>query len=136
MKLLDIVRGDFGQAEMRELFLDMLSIICDKRDKEVNKKMKELFLKKIIGMCQDLSINEKSDALTVIKQLNEYSPKIMEGLMNCAIEKWSEEEFNKLLIRINFDRLSTKDKFAFKKLWKWRSKAEETKQVEKIKRIE
>jgi len=137
MKLLNIMGGDFGHAEMRELFLDMFSIICCKRDKEVNKEMKELFLNKIIAMCPDLGINEKSDALTIIQQLHKYSPVIMEELMNCAIEKWSKEEFNKLLIRIDFGRLSTKDKSVLReKLWDRRSKAEETGQVEKIRRID
>jgi len=137
LRLFNIIDSILGKVKWRSICIDMLHIICDKRDKRVNEEMKKMLLNKITRIWPDLTIKEKSYVLSIIQELHENKLEMIENITRKAVEEWSEEEFTNLLKRINFHRLKKGDlKILEEQLFYWRSKAEKAGQYDKIERID
>jgi len=137
MRLLSTLRHEIEDETMRKRCLDILHIISDRRDDTVNAKMKELFLNKIYEIFNTLPIEEKNPALDIIQRLQRYNPEIIKQLMNDAIEKWTQVEFQNLLNSIEFDKLDEEAIEQLKnRLWNWRADAKIRSEEEKVNRID
>ncbi len=137
MTLLSKLRIEIEDKAMRKRCLDILSIISGRRDDVVNAKIKELFLNKIYGTYDALSIEEKRDALNILQRLQRYNPEIINQLITEAVEKWTQVEFQNLLNSIEFDRLDEEEVEQLRKrLWNWRAHAKRKKEEEKVNRID
>ena len=135
--LLSTLLIEINDKTMRRRCLDILSIISSRRDEVVNAKIKELFLSEINRIYDVLSVEEKRYALNIIQRLNRYDPKIINGLMTDAIEKWTQEEFQKLFNSIDFYKMNEEELIQLKnRLWYWREDAERKKEEEKVSRID
>ena len=130
-------KKEIENEEMRKLCLNILHIINGRRDVEVNKEIKTLFKSWIEENYQDLTIEEKPNAMDILQRLNEYDPDLLKELMLESINKWSAEEFEKLYKEIEFDRLDKRHIHNFKfLLWKLRDEANEKQLKEKVERID
>jgi predicted nucleotidyltransferase len=135
--LLHTLQNECETEEMRKCCLDILSIISGRRDEVVNTKIKELFLGKIHRMYPTLSIEEKSDALAIIQRLQRYEPKVINKLIDDAIETWTTIEFQNLLNSIEFSELDKGEiERLRKRLWKWRANAAKNQEKAKVERID
>lgn len=137
MTLLSKLRVEIEDKAVRKRCLNILSIISGRRDDVVNAKVKELFLNKIQGTYDGLSIEEKKYALNILQRLQRYNPKIINQLMTEAVEKWTRVEFQNLLNSIEFDRLNEEEAEQLRnRLWNWRARAKRKEEEEKVDRID
>lgn len=135
--LLLILEKEIRNPKIRKLCLDILHIISGKRDSEVNDKIKELFLSWIEENLHEFSIEEKHYAMDIRQTLYKYDASFLKGLMLDSINKWSQEDFEKLYKEIEFYRLNRKCIKDLKMLlWKLRDDANKKQFNEKVQRID
>jgi len=135
--LLSTLLIEINDKTMRRRCLDILSIISSKRDDAINNKIKNLFLNKINKIYDISLIDDKRYALNIIQRLHGYNKEIINQLMADAIEKWTQEEFQKLINSIDFYKLNEDELIKIKnRLWFWREDAKKKNEEEKVSRID
>jgi len=134
---LQIMEKEVKNLKMRRLCLDILHIISRKRDSEVDGRIKELFLSWIEEHYDELSIEEKQYAIDIRQTLSLYDAGLLKSLMLDSIDKWSDEDFDKLYNQMEFYRLDGRQLKDLKMLlWKLRDEASKNELKEKVRRID
>lgn len=137
LDLLNELKKKIHNIKLRELSLEMLSILCNKRDKLTIHKIKKDFLEFIETKYELFNLKEKSDALRIQQMLNNYDNEFIKNNVYNSIKYWDEDEFYRLYHSLETSRLKNKYRKQIKKtLWIWKAECEKKSNQVKLKRID
>lgn len=142
IKFLGVLKREIEDDTLRGQCLNILRVISSnyKEDRNIMIKIKELFLERLDELYENLTIDQKSDALLIFQIIHKYELDFMRKLIRDAIEKWSDEEFDRLSDKIGFYELfrshSGIKKDLRKELWKLRSESKLGRNSTRTKRID
>ena len=135
-RIIDFIKNEIKNKNSLTICLDMLSILSSIRDDEIKDRLNGYFLGDIEKKYNDLTTEQKSDALRVLQDLNEYNPKYMKKLILEAINDWNDTDFERLSNEIAIYAIKDHVSTIRGELYALRSKAEKNGEEEKKKRID